>query len=337
MFPELRSVPFHVAAEGSGRQIPIVTVGIPTFRRSELLAQAVQSVLAQNFDRPFELLITDNDPASRGAASLLDRVPALRQHAFRYVVNGTNVGHCQNVNRCIDLARSSWVTVLHDDDLLKPQALIDSFRELDRDPAIDGIVGAKATLDERAERPDFIDLTLGGRLRALLKIGLNAGLYGGHASRLLTTRKFFWGPVAGNVAGFVFRKTCALELGGLDPNEEPNSDYWFYTRFADRFHLRQHRRVVATVRIAVNESAKPEVIRGMFSETHRFRRSLAQCAVPRWWRYLSPFLLARSRIELRDLWGVEISAEEIGRLIGGRLPGHHPYLIWSAKFLMRGF
>lgn len=179
MFPELRSVPFRVAAEGSGRQVPLVTVGIPTFRRSELLAQAVQSVLAQRFDRPFELLITDNDPDSQGADRLLDRVPALRQHAFRYVVNGANLGNCQNVKRCIDLARSSWVTVLHDDDLLKPQALIDSFRELDRDPTMDGIVGAKAIMDERTERPDGTVLSLGARSGTILKMGLNAGLYGG--------------------------------------------------------------------------------------------------------------------------------------------------------------
>lgn len=123
----------------------------------------------------------------------------------------------------------------------------------------------------------------------------------------------------------------------MNPDEEPNSDYWFYTRFADRSHLRQHRRVVATVRIAVNESAKPEVIRGMFLEPYRFWRSLAQGAVPRWWRHLSPFLMARSRIELRDLWGVDVPAEEIGRMVGQPLPGHHPYLIWSAKLLLRGF
>lgn len=333
----LRSVPFSVAAEGGDGRSPAVTIGIPTYRRGELLAEAVRSALAQEFDRPVEILVVDNDPDSPGAGPLLEAVPELGDHTFRYIVNKANLGHCGNFNRCIEQARARWLTVLHDDDLLEPHFLTVSFGELDADPSVDGVVGAKILLDQRPDRVGGSAQGLGQQARARVRALMMGVLNPGGASRRLTPKLFFWGPVAGNAVGFVFRTSCAKALGGYDPEEEPNADYWFYTRFAERFHLRQHSEVIAAVRIRVNECLNPATVRKMFSATHDFRRSLAGHSVPAWWRHISPFLLARSRVELRDLWDVEVPPEDIGRMIGQRLPGHHPYLIWLTKFALRGF
>lgn len=175
----LESVPFSVAAEGRDGRSPAVTIGIPTYRCGELLAEAVSSVLAQEFERPLEILITDNDPNSAGAGPLLEAVPELEDHTFRYIVNEDNLGHCGNFNRCIEQARAPWVTVLHDDDLLEPRFLAASFRELDTDASIDGVVGAKVLLDQRPERAAGSTQGLGprarARVRALMTGVLNPG------------------------------------------------------------------------------------------------------------------------------------------------------------------
>jgi hypothetical protein len=305
---ELRDVPCALVARGAATGAPpLVTVAIPTFRRAALLVEAVRSVCAQDFDRPFELIITDNDPASTGAAALLNRVPELRDRDFRYYVNGENVGGCHNVNRGIELARAPWVTILHDDDLLEPGFLTASFREIDADPSIDGLVGAKRTFDERAA-PGGHTPSAGVRARRLARRLLDELLYAGRSSRRIEPRKLFWGPLMGNIVGFLFRKSCAEQLGGFDPKEEPASDLWFYIRLAQRFHLRQHRAMVAKCRVAVNDSMKPTTIRAMFVQQHALHQTLATGAVPRWWRHLSPYLIARSRVEIQGSWGVDVAA-----------------------------
>jgi glycosyltransferase involved in cell wall biosynthesis len=335
---ELRDVGCRLVAGQVGLTPVLVTVGIPTFRRGEMLAQAVRSVLAQDFDRPFEIVVTDNDPHSTGAEALLEAVPELRDRAFRYYVNAANVGGCHNVNRGIELARAPWVTILHDDDLLEPGFLSASFAELDADPSIDGLVGIKGIIDERAAPPPAMARPSAAvRARKLLRRGLDGVLYRGGSSRRIGVRKLFWGPLMGNIVGFVFRKSSAEALGGFDPREEPASDLWFYIRFAQRFHLRQLRTRVATCRLAVNDSLKPATIRAMFTQQRALHQTLADGPVPDWWRHLSPYLIARSRVELQDYWGVDIPADEIGRTLGMRLPGNRPYLIWPAKFLLRGF
>lgn len=336
---ELAATPLTLAAEGTGgRAPPLVTIGIPTYRRADLLAQAVRSALAQDFAEPFEIVIVDNDPSSIDADALLARVPELREHAFRYLVNTRNIGVYPNHNRCIEQARAPWVTILNDDDLLRPDFLSISFRELNADPTINGLVGAKAWLDERVDKPASIATPSAAvRARALGRRAFMSLLYRRRFSRRITSRKLFWGPLAGNVCGFIFRRAGAVAIGGFDPDEEPAADLWFYIRFAQRFHLRQHRTVVADIRVAVNESLNPATIKAMFAKQHAIHQALAVGEVPRWWRHISPYLVARSRVELHGFWGIEVPADEVSKLIGKRLPGNRPYLIWPLKFLLRGF
>lgn len=334
----LRAIPCELAFEGSDRREPLVTIAIPTYCRGALLAEAVRSALAQDFDRPFEIVVIDNDPASTGVEALLERLPELRDRAFRYYVNAQNVGVYPNHNRGIQLARAPWVTILNDDDLLEPDFLTTIFRELDADPSIDGIVGTKHTFDERAAPPPAMaSPSIGFRARRLIRRALTGALYGGKPSRRIGVRKLFWGPLMGNVVGFVFRRACAEQIGGFAADEEPASDLWFYIRFSQRFHLRQYRAKVANIRLAVNESLNPATIRAMFTQQQSLHRTLSAGPLPRWWRHLSPLLIARSRVELQDYWGVEIPADELGRTLNIRLPGNRPYLIWPIKFLLRGF
>lgn len=99
----------HVAsdltARGADRQPPLVTIAIPTFGRATLLDEAVRSALSQNFNRPYEILVVDNDPHSQGAAALLQQVGELAERNFRYCVNRENIGMLANWNRCIQLGR----------------------------------------------------------------------------------------------------------------------------------------------------------------------------------------------------------------------------------------
>ena len=102
---------------------PFLSVIIPTYHRSKLLESAVESVLSQvqvNFC--WELVIIENPDGSDRNESL-EFVRKLNDPHIRYYRNSKNIGPGYNWNRGVELARGEWVTFLHDDDVLCPDAL----------------------------------------------------------------------------------------------------------------------------------------------------------------------------------------------------------------------
>ena len=173
--------------------------------------------------------------------------------------------------------------------------------------------------------------------RATLRRGLTGILYSGKQTRPITPRHLFWEPIVGNVSGFIFRKSCAVKIGGFYPEEHPSADYWFFSRFARQFNLRQHRVATTSIRVAANESAKAETLKGFFQRTYELHQALAQGDVPSWWRHLSPYMIARHRVEQRDFWGIDVPASEVEELLGVRLPRQHPHLLRATRLLLRAY
>lgn len=105
---------------------PKVTIGIPTYNRSGYLREAIGSVLEQTYG-DFGLTISDNastDDTSEVAGSFDDsRIVYRRQPE--------NVGLLANHNRLLLDAKTEYVLVLSDDDLLYPRFLETAVRTLD--------------------------------------------------------------------------------------------------------------------------------------------------------------------------------------------------------------
>src|SRR5262249_1258282 len=94
---------------------PRVTVAIPTFNRSAMLRQSIQSVLAQTYPS-FRLVVRDN--ASDDDTP--EVVRAFGDDRIHYVRSDVNVGAGGNITRLIELADTELVVILPDDDLLYP-------------------------------------------------------------------------------------------------------------------------------------------------------------------------------------------------------------------------
>lgn len=342
----------HVAsdlvARGTDHRQPLVTIGIPTYRRADLLVDAVSSVLAQRFDRPYEILVVDNSPDSQDATYLIDRLPELKESNFRYFVNRKNTGMFGNFNRCIQLARGEWLAILNDDDVLDKDYLELMFALLDKRPEIDGLVCRKRYVDLR--RPPLnagargrISRLIGGPLAwrrtivRMIRLPLYAWHFRGGSTRRLRARQFFWGPIAGTGIGFVWRTRCSIEMGGFYPEEYPAADLWFYARFAQRWHLRQHRAVAATSRIAVNEAMKKSTLQLSLKSVHHLQLALARKDAPRWWLRFAPLVLARLHRSAEGAFGVELSDAEVEQALGRRPVRDRPYLLAAVRLLCNGW
>src|SRR4051812_49422897 len=110
---------------------PAVTVAIPTFNRAALLREAIASVLSQTFG-DFEVIVSDNASVDQTA----DMVASFADKRLRYHRNTTNLGLVGNLNRCLSLARGTYITVIHDDDRMLPTNLERKVAALQRNPRL---------------------------------------------------------------------------------------------------------------------------------------------------------------------------------------------------------
>lgn len=111
---------------------PVVTFVVPCYRLAGFLGDCVESILAQSFD-DFEILIMDDcspDDTPRVAASFTDpRVRCIR--------NPTNLGHLENYNEGIRLARGRYLWLISADDRLRSRGVLATFvAALDCDPDV---------------------------------------------------------------------------------------------------------------------------------------------------------------------------------------------------------
>ncbi|MBO9541914.1 glycosyltransferase family 2 protein [bacterium] len=123
-----------------------ITVGIPTFNRANYLSQAVESVLAQDFE-DFELLVVDN--ASTDHTPEVMEAFVRRDARVRYVRNAANLGMGGNWWRLVDLAHHAYLKMLMDDDLLKPGCLSAFDRAIDQAPTASLIASLSDLVDDR--------------------------------------------------------------------------------------------------------------------------------------------------------------------------------------------
>ena len=110
-----------------------ISVVIPTFSRPELLCEALGSLARQSYD-DWEAIVVDDGSDPRTTPDQIARVVGDRFQLFRH---SQRLGTAVAKNRGVAAAAGDLITVLDDDDLLKPFALrsiVDAFsthREID--------------------------------------------------------------------------------------------------------------------------------------------------------------------------------------------------------------
>ena len=95
-----------------------LTVAIPTYNRSALLKNAIDSVLQQTY-KDFILLVLDNFSTDETEKV----VKGINDKRIQYIKNETNIGWLNNTNKAIELCETEYLIIFHDDDMMKPEML----------------------------------------------------------------------------------------------------------------------------------------------------------------------------------------------------------------------
>lgn len=97
---------------------PLVSVVIPTYKRPDLVLQAVKSVLAQTF-RDFEIVVVIDGGDSVTSAAL----ESLGCPHLKVLSLNSRVGGSRARNEGVQYARGEWIAFLDDDDMWLPEKL----------------------------------------------------------------------------------------------------------------------------------------------------------------------------------------------------------------------
>ena len=130
---------------------PKVTVAIPTYNRASLLKGCLEMVFRQTFQN-FEVIVSDNCSPDGTA----ETVQAFSDPRLRYYRNKSNLGVYANMNRCLELARGEYITIVHDDDLYVPEFIEQEVRLLDEHPNV-GMVHCAAFETDPAGVPQWLN------------------------------------------------------------------------------------------------------------------------------------------------------------------------------------
>jgi glycosyltransferase involved in cell wall biosynthesis len=109
-----------------------VSVLIPTYNRSYIIRDALESALAQTF-QDFEIVVVD-DGSNDNTEEI---VKSLRSDKIRYIRHETNRGCSAACNTAMSAAAGQLLAFLDSDDLWKPEYLERQVRFLDAHPDID--------------------------------------------------------------------------------------------------------------------------------------------------------------------------------------------------------
>lgn len=94
----------------------MITIAVPFYSNTDLLARALGSVMAQRSDA-WNAVVVDDSPEDVGAQAVVEKIGEGR---IRYLRNPANLGIAGNWNRCLEVAESDLVTIFHADDELTP-------------------------------------------------------------------------------------------------------------------------------------------------------------------------------------------------------------------------
>lgn len=217
---------------------PLISITIPCYRK-ELLKQAVDSALNQDFGDSYEIVIIDNDSDDK-TNSFLDYVKGLKSDKIRYYKNKKNIGIFGNWNRCIQLARADYMVFLHADDQLVHSTLNSLWQiHLKINPE-SAIIGRYCELDENNN--------------IVKEYRKKNGIIKSKEFYRISPYGLFLGDSC-NGCGSLLSVSAMKKLGGFNPTLYPMSDRVLFLQYADKYGLYRMNNIVRKETTMISTSA----------------------------------------------------------------------------------
>ena len=186
------------------QQESLYTFCIPTFKRSQDLKIAVDSVFSQKTAIPYNVIISDNNPERGDETEQLVLECYSDKPNLTYFKNTENLGMTGNWNRLVMECKTEYMILFHDDDLLFPYFLEELEKIRKRFLKVSALNTSKILWTGGS-------YSLPKNRKDKTKI---------HSSKTNFNRFNFGAPT-----GCLFRVDDLKEIGGFDPAGKQSFDY----------------------------------------------------------------------------------------------------------------
>ncbi len=132
-------------------------VGIPTHGRPAFVVDAVESVLAQSFER-WRLVVSEDGAGDPEVAAVLE--PYLADPRVTHEVAGGSIGAAANMTRLVRSGTAPYVAILHDDDCWDPEFLERRVEFLESHPECAFVFSGHVDIDGDGQRIGHSSLRL---------------------------------------------------------------------------------------------------------------------------------------------------------------------------------
>ncbi|OKP01941.1 glycosyltransferase family 2 protein [Xenorhabdus eapokensis] len=248
------NIPSSLIIDGCPDLFPEISIMIPTFNRPELLDEAIQSAINQkvDFNISFEVVVVDNCSNPEYTNDIDRVVKKYIPGNIRLFRNKKNIGMYGNWNRCIELARGRFLSILNDDDILHLAFLQSCYQNSLNNSSMISVAHVTfsrvTNIKWRESESEFEPLKIADFLA--------------------------FNPIFGSL-GMLMRRDLAIEIGGYNLDKWPTSDYYFNFEYFKRFGIKKTKAVLAGYRYLANESLKKETLHGFLNNDVKFRCSIA--------------------------------------------------------------
>lgn len=236
---------------------PEISIMIPTFKRTQLLASSLKSAINQKTNLYYEIVIVDNDADGEFETELLTIIKQFESVKIRYFKNEKNIGMFGNWNRCIELARAKWLTILNDDDCLMDNFISETFKFTKNNELI------------------FVDIENVNNCKKMnLLLSDNSSIIQSVKTKKLQLSSLFWRNPINGTLGTLFEREKALSINGFDEELFPIADYYFTFSYWKKYGARKLKAKLAIYRWGDNESLKRETLIAFIKNDLTFRQNI---------------------------------------------------------------
>tara|TARA_B110000240_G_scaffold165718_1_gene186626 strand:+ start:7326 stop:8381 length:1056 start_codon:yes stop_codon:yes gene_type:complete len=209
-----------------------VTIAIPTYKRAKLLKESLESAINQIDYEEYDIIIVDNNP-ERGCET--EKLMMLYNNPrISYYKNKDNIGMFGNWNRCIELSKGEYITILNDDDLLHHNYLKNVVNKLFLNQAHGIFVCYSSFRDNNNPvDKDYSSISLSNN----------------------TFIDYLYSNNNAGSLGALVKRSDLMELGGFNEIFFPTSDYVLWANYLNKYGwVYKINEELAYYRLSVNES-----------------------------------------------------------------------------------
>lgn len=250
-----------------------ITFGVPTYKRVNTLRSTLDSIISQNGNYAFNIIVSDNNPERDDETERMILSSFANTKGLVYYKHATAMSPAWNFNKLLELCKTDYLIMVHDDDELLPSFLIEMMTAIHHFPTA-SIIKCNKVLWDGKNKPYPQNKNIG-----FFDISLESLLF-----------EFKIAPT-----GCVMRIADFLEVGGFSKETLPATDYALVAQLLLKGkQVLYYNKQLMYYRCCDNDTSNPATQEKLLEMDKKIKQEIEMHTnIPSWYVKLSIFICTK--------------------------------------------